>query len=422
MRSAPKPETVVGSRRYRATVRTRLALTYSALLTGAGVVMLTIIYVFMRFVPTYDLVSTPSTPLVDSTPPGLPPSPVPTPSATVGTDVAATTTPAAELVISSTDQLLNLLLVVSLVVLVVLAIVGVGVGWVVAGRMLQPLKYINTAVHRATHGDLQHRIGLTGPRDEISGLATNFDEMLVQLERAFTASRRFAANASHELRTPLATTRAMLDVALAQHDDPETRQVLERLRVMNERNIETVEALLGLASIESSASSTETIDLARATAEAVESTATEAAQRGVRIELSLAPAELAGEAVLVRQLLTNLVSNAIRHNLDADGFVSVATRSDGDLAFVEVSNSGAFLDADTVSALTEPFSRTGARISSASANGHGLGLSIVSAITERLHGTLVLEPRSGGGLRATVSVPAAPSTNAAHIPGTGSTS
>lgn len=388
-------------RRYRATVRTRLALTYSALLTGAGVVMLTLVYVVMRFVPTYDLVA--SVP-AEATAPGASPSSIePTPDVFSTPAPAALTTPASELTISSTDQMLNLLLVISLVVLVVLAIAGIAVGWAVAGRMLKPLQYINTAARRAAHGDLSQRIRLAGPRDEISELAANFDDMLAQLERSFATSKRFALNASHELRTPLATTRAMLDVALAQTDAPEDRVVFDRLRMMNERSIDTVEALLDLAKIQSSTAQPEPIDLATAAAEVVESCAGEAAERNVRIDLALEPAMIEAEPVLVRQLLTNLVQNAVRHNVTDSGFVAVTTKStDGGGAALEVSNSGALLDASTVAAWTEPFTRAVGRASTSSNRGHGLGLSIVAAIVERLHGTLTLEPRSSGGLRVVV--------------------
>lgn len=385
----------------------RLALTYSALLVGAGIVMLGLIYVFMRFVPTYDLIATPSVPAIESTPVGS--TPVPLPTSVGAPTAAAATVPASDILITSTDQMLNLLLVVSCIVLVVLAVVGVGVGWLVAGRMLEPLHFINVAVRRAARGDLEQRIRLAGPSDEISDLAANFDEMLAQLERSFAASRRFASNASHELRTPLATTRAMLDVALAQEHDPAARQVFDRLRTMNERSIETVQALLDLARIESSTAEVETIDLAQTATDVVDFCAAEAAERGVRIDLDLASATIEGEPVLVRQLVTNLVTNAIRHNLPADGFLAITTSpaGPGGGAVVEISNSGAVLDADAVAALTEPFTRASGRVASSS-QGHGLGLSIVSAIVERLHGTLVLEPRSGGGLQVVVTFPPAP--------------
>ena len=393
-----------GIRRYRMTVRTRLALTYSALLTGAGLVMLAVVYLVMRFVPTYDLVASSSVPAATLAPGASPSAIVPAPDTLTTPGPALLTTPASELTITSTDQMLNLLLVISGVVLVVLAIVGIAVGWAVAGRILKPLQYINSAAHRAAHGDLSQRIRLAGPRDEISELAANFDDMLAQLERSFATSKRFALNASHELLTPLATTRAMLDVALAQNAEPEKRVVFDRLRTMNERSIDTVEALLDLAKIQSSTAQPEPIDLAAAAAEVVESCAGEAAERNVRIDVNLTTAVIAAEPVLVRQLLTNLVQNAIRHNSAAEGFVSVTT-TPADAAggvTLEIANSGAVLDAKAVAELTEPFTRAAGRASVSANRGHGLGLSIALAIVERLRGTLVLEPRSGGGLRVVV--------------------
>ncbi|SDS95282.1 sensor histidine kinase [Microterricola viridarii] len=394
-----------GIRRYRATVRTRLALTYSALLTGAGIVMLTVVYLVMRFLPSYELVAAPTVPAQSLVPTDSTSAVIPDPGM-VG-EPAAAVTPSSALVITSTDQMFNLLLVISVVVLVVLAIVGIAVGWAVAGRVLAPLQYINSAASRAAHGDLSQRIGLTGPRDEISELAANFDDMLAQLERSFAASRRFALNASHELLTPLATTRAMLDVAIAQRKRPEDQQVFDRLRVMNERSIETVEALLDLAQIQSSTASPEPVDLAQAAAAVVESAAEEATERGVRVELELEPAAIEAEPVLVRQLLTNLVHNAIRHNLAEGGFLRVATGADAEGATIELSNSGAVLSPADVAALTEQFTRVAGRTTSSSAVGHGLGLSIVAAIVDRFEGTLQLTPRPGGGLLVRVTVPAA---------------
>ncbi|MFT2815910.1 sensor histidine kinase [Leifsonia sp. A12D58] len=392
-------------RRYRATVRTRLALTYSALLTGAGIVMLGIVYLVMRFVPTYDLVASSSSVPASTLAPGTPPSDLEsTPDVITTPAPAALTTPASELTITSTDQMLNLLLVISGVVLIVLAVVGIAVGWAVAGRMLKPLQYINSAAHQAARGDLSHRIRLVGPRDEISELAANFDEMLAQLERSFAASRRFAVNASHELLTPLATSRAMLDVAIAQEDSPEERVVFDRLRQMNERSIETVEALLDLAKIDSSSAVPETIDLSDIAAEVADSCAREAAERSVAIRLNLKPALIEAEPVLLRQLLTNLFQNAIRHNQGDARFVEVITRppADNGGAILEIANSGTVLDAHAVAALTEPFSRAAGRASTASTRGHGLGLSIVAAIVERLRGTLMIEARPTGGLRVVV--------------------
>ncbi|GAA1914101.1 ATP-binding protein [Arthrobacter gandavensis] len=397
-----------GIRRYRMTVRARLALTYSALLTGAGVVMMGIVYLVMRFIPTYDFASTAAEPA-----PGdsmVPPTDLASPPATsLEPAVPATPLePANEILINSPEQLFNLLLWISAAVLVLLAVAGIAAGWIVAGRMLKPLQYINTAVHRAAAGDLGHRIDLVGPKDEISELAGNFDGMLEQLERSFTASQRFAQNASHELRTPLATTRAMLDVALAAPQSPEQQKLQERLRIMNERSIDIVSALLDLASIESSTVEPQAVDLATVGREVLASCEAEAAGRNIGVESRFDPSVVTGDPVLLHQLVANLIHNAIRHNIDG-GFLTIGTRKDRvGAAVIEVTNSGPVLDTRTVAELTEPFRRGSGRTahSVSGPRGHGLGLSIVQAIVERHHGTLALEPRAEGGLKVKVVIPA----------------
>jgi len=394
------------ARRYRLTVRTRLALTYSALLTGAGIVMLSLVYVFMRFVPTYALI--PASSVFDEALPAetLPPM---MPDTGSHSDPAQITTPAAEIIIGSTEEMLNLLLMISVVVLVVLALVGIAVGWAVAGRMLRPLQYINNAVHRAARGDLQHRIRLAGPRDEISELAANFDDMLAQLDRAFTASKRFASNASHELLTPLATSRAMLDVAMAQNPDPNDHAVFERLRAMNERSIETAQALLNLAQIEASSAPLEEVDLAAIVTEVADFCAAEAGAHGVNIALDLQPVSISAEPVLTRQLVVNLLQNAIRHNVPSGGFVNMTAKANGpdDSVTLAVENSGTPLDPDAVTALSEPFARAQHRPAASTTRGHGLGLSIVASIVARFRGELQFEARVDGGLIVTVSLPGA---------------
>lgn len=394
-----------GIRRYRMTVRARLALTYSALLTGSGVLMLGLIYLIMRYVPTYDFAASPTVPSNSSEPvPPLTP-----PGALESATPATAVTPATELLINTPEQLFNVLLWSSAAVLVLLALAGIAVGWIVAGRMLKPLQHINSAVHRAAMGDLGHRIALVGPKDEISELAANFDDMLAQLERSFAASTRFAQNASHELRTPLATTRAMLDVALAAPESPQQQKVLERLRIMNERSIETVSALLDLASIASSPGEPQSVDLAGLADQALAACSAEAAERGIAVSADLDQAATQGDPVLLRQLLLNLLHNAIRHNHansnNSGGFLAVATRTAADGgAVLEVTNSGPVLDGGTLAQLSEPFRRGAGR--TAGSGGHGLGLSIVAAITERHHGILELAARRDGGLCATITFPA----------------
>lgn len=408
MHSVFNADASVQLRKYRMTVRARFALIYCALLTGAGAVMLAMVYVFMRFVPTYDF------PLTDSSPAALAPSgllseaPAPLPSLSGDQSTPAIITePASAIVVSSTDQFFNLLLLVSAVVLVILAVIGIGVGWAAAGRMLRPLQHINEAVNQATRGDLSHRIALAGPQDEISDLANNFDAMLAQLQASMDASKRFAANSSHELRTPLATTRALIDLALVQTTDPKEAQVFDRLRQTNERSIQTVEALLELSQIEAKVGDLVSVDLEETLQEAIDLCAPEAAEHGVTVQADLQAhgQHVLGQPVLLRQLCTNLIQNAIRHNLDHDGTILIRTsvlddndnRGKPQRVRLEVENSGEQLEEARVASLTEPFIRSGGR-TTAKAKGHGLGLSIVAAIVRRVEGKLTLTPRPAGGL------------------------
>lgn len=400
MRSATEPggRTVPAPHRYRLTVRARLALTYAALLTAAGLIMLTIVFVFLGVLPTYQFAQ-PLTPAVPADPA------VPSPGdgeIIPGPDAAAETTEA--LVVSSQSEVQTLLLVVSGVVLVLLAGGGIWVGWLVAGRMLRPLQYLGAAAHRAARGQFDHRIALAGPRDEITDLADTFDEMLGELERSFDSYRRFAANASHELRTPLATTRAMLDVALASASDAEGA-LLTRLRAVNERSIDTVDALLDLSEIEAVAPRSEPVNLTRLVAEAVDEVTAEARSADIAIDSRLAAATVEGDPALLHQLALNLLQNAIRHNLPA-GHVGVRIRSDSDgSTTIEVVNDGAQVPADLVERLTDPFVRGAGRTNQGSMTGRGLGLSIVAAIAERHGAALRLTGRAEGGLEVRVTFP-----------------
>ena len=399
-------------RSYRLTVRARLALTYALLLTTAGAVLLVIVAFVVGLVPSYEFAATAepaatlaeplettsleSTPLDAATGEAVPMAP------TYDPGILSLSTTAATVVVSSRSDILQLLLWVSVGALALLAAGGAWAGWFVAGRMLKPLQEVNIAAHRATRGHLDHRIGLTGPRDEITDLADTFDGMLDSLERSAEADRRFAANASHELRTPLATTRTMLDVALSTRAGGGDAQLLGRLREMNERSIATVEALLDLSELESTESGDAgPVDLAAVATSVVDEGTAEGRAAGVRLTSTLAPAVVEGDEVLLRQLVANLVQNAIRHN-ERGGFVTVTTDASGSAPTLVVANSGVELDAATVATLTAPFTRGGGRTRDAADRGRGLGLSIVAAIVARHDAELVLSPRVGGGLRATV--------------------
>jgi two-component system sensor histidine kinase VanS len=287
--------------------------------------------------------------------------------------------------------------------LLVFGLVG---GWILAGSMLSPLKRITNATRLATGGSLGHRIHLEGRSDEFRELADAFDTMLARLEAHVTEQQRFAANASHELRTPLAITQTLLEVA---RKDPERdpRELVERLWFVNARAIELTEALLVLSRANQRSFTREAVDLSLVAEEATEALLPLAEKHGVTIETSGEVATTSGSPALLVQMATNLVHNAIVHNLSEHGTVQVDTVARDGWVVLVVENTGDPVSPQLVSTLTEPFQRGTARMRRDHA-GVGLGLAIVSSIVEAHDGTLALDPRPEGGLRVTVRVPASP--------------
>lgn len=290
------------------------------------------------------------------------------------------------------------------IVLAVMLVVGLAGGWVLAGRMLAPLDRITAATRQAAGGSLSHRIELHDRHDEFRELADAFDAMLARLEAHVGEQRRFAANASHELRTPLAITQTLLDVA---RDDPDRDPgaLVERLHTVNARAIDLTEALLVLSRADQRTFARGPVDLSLVAEEAVETLIPLAGERGVTVQVSGEDAPAVGSHALLLQMATNLVHNAIVHNLPAGGTVSVtAGAADGGAATLTVENTGEELSAGTVATLTEPFRRGTDRVRT-DHGGVGLGLAIVRSIVEAHDGTLELAPRGGGGLRAVVRLP-----------------
>jgi two-component system sensor histidine kinase VanS len=289
-------------------------------------------------------------------------------------------------------------------VMAFLLIFGLAGGWLLAGRVLEPLDRITAATRVAASGSLAHRIALPGRSDEFRELADAFDAMLERLEAHVAEQQRFAANASHELRTPLAITQTLLEVAAR---DPARAaagdgELVERLHVVNSRAIDLTEALLLLSRADQRAFAREPVDLSLAAEEATETLLPLAEERGIAVEASGGAAPTLGSYTLLQQLTTNLVHNAIVHNAGEDGRVWVTTGGDGD-GHVEltVENTGPALSPHVVATLAEPFRRGTSRIRTDHA-GVGLGLAIVKSIAEAHGGTLTLTARPGGGLRATV--------------------
>ncbi|MFJ3394881.1 HAMP domain-containing sensor histidine kinase [Leifsonia aquatica] len=395
-------------RRPRMTIRARLTLTYAVMITSIGAVMLGIVYVFMRYIPTYQITAMGAA-QADSLTQAPSSSDSSYPSDTV-------TVAPSSISIKSEADVLNTLLIVSLVVLVVLAAAGAVIGWVVAGRVLRPLQAINAAAQLAGTGSFDHRVGSTGPHDEVRELSDTFDDMLGKLDRAFQANRRFAANASHELRTPLAATQTVLEVALSDPElDPHAlRAAAERVYETNRRNIESVDALLSLAEIGAGTVRPVPADLADVARDALDEVDGIAASRGLRVRRELRPTPLVGDVALVQRAVANLVANAVLHNRDG-GTIVVSTSSARDgAAELRIENSGPELSPALVDSLTEPFVRGAGRVQSPNTpRGHGLGLAIVRSVAEAHGGEIVLSPRRGGGLIATLRFPAtAPTTPA----------
>ncbi|MEU2576317.1 HAMP domain-containing sensor histidine kinase [Streptomyces anulatus] len=289
-------------------------------------------------------------------------------------------------------------------VLVVLLLFGLLGGWVLAGRMLAPLNRITEATRAATQGALSHRIRLPGRRDEFRELADAFDTMLARLEAHVAEQERFAANASHELRTPLAITKTLLEVA---RTDPnrDTDEIIDRLYAVNGRAIDLTEALLVLSRADRRSFARERVDLSLLAEEAAETLLPLAEEHGVTVETRGEVAPAIGSPPLLLQLTTNLVHNAIVHNLPEQGTVRVTTGVRRETVVLTVENTGAKVTPQLVATLTEPFRRGAERLRTHHA-GVGLGLAIVKTITRAHDGTLALAPRPDGGILITVELPA----------------
>jgi two-component system, OmpR family, sensor histidine kinase VanS len=286
--------------------------------------------------------------------------------------------------------------------LLVFGLVG---GWLLAGHMLAPLARITHATRLAATGSLSHRIHLEGRDDEFRELADAFDAMLARLEAQIAEQQRFAANASHELRTPLAIMQTLLEVARSDQDR-DNEELVDRLHFVNTRAIDLTEALLLLSRADQRSFASEHVDLSLVAEEATETLLPFAEQRGVTIETSGDVTPTLGSSALLLQMATNLVHNAIVHNLSEQGSVWVKTAVHPQIVVLTVENTGEKLTPQLVATLREPFLRGPGRVRTEHA-GVGLGLAIVNSITQAHDGTLTLTPRTAGGLCVTVTLPRA---------------
>jgi two-component system, OmpR family, sensor histidine kinase VanS len=295
---------------------------------------------------------------------------------------------------------------IAAIVMAFLLVFGLLGGWFLAGRMLAPLSRITEATRTAATGSLAHRIRLPGRSDEFRELADAFDTMLARLEAQIAEQQRFAANASHELRTPLAVTQTLLDVA-RNDPDRDNGELVDRLHVVNTRAIDLTEALLMLSRADQRSFAGEHVDLSLIAEDATETLLPLAEQRGITIETSGEIADTIGSHALLLQMATNLVHNAIVHNLPERGTVWITTGVHPDDVELTVENTGEKLTPQLVATLVEPFQRGTARIRTGQA-GVGLGLAIVNSIAQAHDGALSLTPRAAGGLCVSVRLPARP--------------
>jgi signal transduction histidine kinase len=410
----PAGRSSVARRLWPRRMRTRLAVMYTVLFLLAGVALLAVTYTLLASVllpplPTAGIrkprVEQLMTLCKGQEPPGRPHM-----SASLHEEchrLFALTGRAAWAVVDQRNSTLSALRHASAIGLGVLAIAAAGLGWLVSGRALRPVRSITEAARQASELRLGQRLALTGPDDELKQLGDTFDVMLERLDAAFTSQKRFVANAAHELRTPLTVMRTAIEVTLSK--SARTPDQLEAMAVRVKQSIEraeaTVEALLTLAVSEAGPSAQETVDLATAAEDALDAANMAINQRHIKVEAALEPALTRGDRVLLERMIANLVENAVRHN-DLDGWIGIRTIQQADGAVFEIANTGPSIPAEQLPILFEPFARAKQRLNHS--DGVGLGLSIANAIARAHNATITASPRPGGGLEMSVTIPTSP--------------
>ena len=398
-------------RLFRPTVRLRLTLTYGALFLISGALLLALLYALL------------SRALDPGPPPNRGPQngqqqngngPAQDQEEGPGAAIADNRTPAEQVEDARREERQSALRQVQIqagIALVATSAIALLLGWVVAGRVMRPVRDITLHARHASEETLNERINLQGPEDELKELADTIDGMLDRLQSAFESQRRFSAEASHELRTPLAIIRAEVDVALAAPDVSERERALgATIRTAADRSERLIDGLLMLARSESTLRDRDRVDLAGLVGDVVGEHARAADAAGIEIDLELDTAVVDGDRALLWRLIGNLVENAIRYN-EHDGWVKVSIAPGNGQAVLTVANSGPVIDADIVDRLFEPFER-GALGRRARSSGVGLGLTIVRSVAAAHDGAVEARANPEGGLTVIVRIPLAPTTTA----------
>ncbi|ELP64465.1 sensor histidine kinase [Streptomyces turgidiscabies] len=381
----------------RPTIRIRLTLLYGGMFLIAGILLLSIIYLFAANALNVGSEL-----------------PFKVISGQVGSDTCnLPSSPTAPVLNRAMNECVNVqrqhaldnLLSRSLITLLGLAVIAFAFGYAMAGRVLTPLGRITRTARAVAGSDLSRRIELDGPDDELKELADTLDDMLERLQRAFTAQQRFVGNASHELRTPLAINRTLLEVHLSDPAaPPELQQLGKTLLATNERSEQLVEGLLLLARSDNQIVERKPVDLAEVATQAVDQTHAEAEAKGVEFRGTRDPAVVQGNGVLLERIALNLVQNAVRYNVPEDGWVEVTTEVQHGQAVLVVSNTGPVVPAYEIDNLFEPFRRLRTE-RTGSDKGVGLGLSIARSVARAHGGHISAQPREGGGLVMRVALP-----------------
>jgi signal transduction histidine kinase len=401
----------------RPTARLRLTLLYGALFLLSGAVLVAVTYVLAAHATAITVPGPKGPGAFGDMPskPNLAPRP---PSATGSHVVHLTPSQGARLQAAAThlhDVAMHRLLVGSGLTLAVVAVLSIALGWLLAGRVLRPVRAINAAARQIGASNLDDRLSLDGPDDEFRELAATLDDLLERLQGSFDSQRRFVANASHELRTPLTLDRALLERALRNPEPTEAfwRATCERLLVSSQQQDRLIEALLTLARSEGAVDRRDCFDLGAIIDSVLLSPELDTA--GLRFHTRIDPAPVTGDPRLLERLIRNLIDNAIRHNIPG-GQVDVTAQRRSEHAVLTVTNTGPFVPAGEVERFLQPFQRAGTdRTSHGDGLGLGLGLSIVLAIATAHDADLTLNPQRQGGLRIEVRFPP-PAGAAPHQP------
>jgi signal transduction histidine kinase len=300
------------------------------------------------------------------------------------------------------SRALSTLLRQSFLALGISSVIAFALAWVIAGRVLRPLDRITDTARQLSASNLDQRLALNGPDDEIKRLADTFDDMLERLDSAFASQQRFVADASHELRTPLTIMRTELEVTLRKNH-PTTRELLGMASVVTatlDRSDAIVSSLLALATSNHGLETIGHTDLSTIARDAVDLRHEQATQRDLTIETALEPAPLEGDRSLLDRLVDNLIDNSIRHNIRR-GYIRVETRVQGGDVSLSITNTTLPLATKDPNELFEPFHRDKREHN----NGHGLGLAIVRSIATAHRGQATIEPVTNGQFSITVLLP-----------------